>query len=54
MKATSELIYIKNIGEPSVDYIETELKKLSINPLRWSIVHVDDKMFTVSVSNLKE
>ena len=54
MKATSELIHIKNNGNPTVEYIETELKKQNINPLRWSVVHVDDKMYTVSVSSLKE
>ena len=36
------------------EYIEKELTKRNIKPLRWAVVHVDDKMYTVSVANLKE
>lgn len=54
MKVISELIKIKNNQNPSVEYIENELTKLNINPLRWAVVHVDDKMYTISVANLKE
>lgn len=54
MKAISELVEIPNNGFPSTEYIENELTKLNINPLRWAIVHVSDKIFTVSVANLKE
>lgn len=54
MQVISELIEIPNIGNPSVEYIELELIKRNINPLRWAVVHVDDKMYTVSVANLKE
>ena len=54
MHIISEIVEIKNIGEPSVEYIENELTKLNINPLRWAIVHVSDKMYKVSVANLKE
>ena len=54
MQIVSELIKIPNNGNPSVEYIEGELIKRNINPLRWAVVHVDDKMYTVSVANLKE
>lgn len=54
MQVISELVKIPNNNAPSVEYIEGELTKLNINPLRWAIVHVDDKMYTVSVANLKE
>lgn len=54
MQVVSELIQIPNTGKPSVEYIEGELIKRNINPLRWAVVHVDDKMYTVSVANLKE
>lgn len=54
MQAVSELVKIPNNHKPSVEYIENELTKLNIIPLRWAIVHVDDKMYTVSVANLKE
>ncbi|MBP3491191.1 hypothetical protein J6K35_04935 [bacterium] len=54
MQVLSELIEIPNNGNPSTEYIESELTKRNINPLRWAVVHVDDKMYTVSVANLKE
>lgn len=54
MQVISELIKIPNNGNPTVEYIENELTKRNINPLRWAIVHVDDKIYTVSVANLKE
>lgn len=54
MQVISELIEIPNNGNPTTEYIENELTKRSINPLRWAIVHVNDKIYTVSVANLKE
>ena len=54
MQVESILIEIPNNGNPSTEYIENELTKLNINPLRWAVVHVSDKIYTVSVANLKE
>jgi hypothetical protein len=54
MQVVSELVEIKNNGQPTTEYIEKELTKLNINPLRWAIVDVSDKMYKVSVANLKE
>ena len=54
MQVESILVEIPNNNAPSTEYIESELKKLDINPLRWAIVYVDDKIFRVSVANLKE
>jgi hypothetical protein len=54
MQVLSEIIEIPNNGKPSVEYIESELTKRNITPLRWAVVHVSDKMYTVSVANLKE
>ena len=54
MQIVSELIDIPNNGRPSTEYIEKELTIRNIKPLRWAVVHVDDKMYTVSVANLKE
>ncbi len=54
MQVVSELVEIKNNGQPTTEYIEQELTKLNINPLRWAIVSVSDKIFKVSVANLKE
>ena len=54
MKIESRIIEILNNGNPTTEYIEKELIKLNINPLRWAVVHVSDKMYSVSVANLKE
>lgn len=54
MKVVSELVEIPNNNAPSVEYIEEELTKRNITPLRWAVVHVSDKIYTVSVANLKE
>ena len=54
MQVESILVEIPNNNNPSTKYIESELTKLNITPLRWAIVHVSDKIYTVSVANLKE
>ena len=53
MQVISELIEIPNNNAPTVEYIESELTKLNINALRWAIVHVSDRMYTVSIASLK-
>lgn len=54
MQVVSEIVKIPNNNAPTVEYVESELTKRNINPLRWAIVHVSNKMYTVSVANLKE
>ena len=54
MQVESILVEIPNNNNPITEYIENELTKLNINPLRWAVVHVSDKIYTVSVANLKE
>ena len=54
MQVISELVEIENNGQPTTEYIEQELTKRNINPLRWAIVDVSDKIYKVSVANLKE
>ena len=54
MQVESILVEIPNNGNPSTEYIEAELTKLNITPLRWAVVNVSDKMYEVSVANLKE
>lgn len=54
MKVISEIVEIENNGHPTTEYIEQELIKHNINPLRWAIVDVSDKIYKVSVANLKE
>ena len=54
MQVESILVEIPNNNNPSTEYIEEELTKLNINPLRWAVVHVSDKIYTVSVANFEE
>lgn len=54
MQVVSELVEIKKSSRLTTEYIEQELTKLNINPLRWAVVDVSDKMYKVSVANLKE
>ena len=54
MQVESLLIEIPNNNVPKVEYIELELTKRNINPLRWAVVHVSDKIYTVGVANLKK
>ena len=54
MQAESLLVEIPNNGNPTCEYIESELRKKNISPLRWAIVNVSDTIYTVSVANLKE
>ena len=54
MQAESLLVKIPKIGTPTTEYIETELTKRNINPLRWAVVGVSDTMYTISVTDLKE
>ena len=52
MKVESKLIEIPNNKKPDADYIEQELIKRNINPLRWAVVDVSDTMYSVSVADL--
>ena len=52
MQAVSKLVKIKNNNNLTTEYVETELKKQHINPLRWAIVNVDDDCCTISVADL--
>lgn len=54
MKIVSKLVEIPNSGTPTTEYVENELTKLNINPLRWAIVSVSDTIYTVSVADLQE
>ena len=54
MQVESKLVEINNIGQPTTEYIEQELTKLNINPLRWAIVDVSDKIYKVSVATLND
>ena len=53
MQVVSLLVEIPNNRQPTTEYIEAELTKRNINPLRWAIVSVSDTIIKVSVANLK-
>lgn len=46
----SDCVKIKNIKNLSTDYVESELKKQGIVPLRWAITDVDDVTLTISLA----
>ena len=52
MEIVSKLVDIDKIDNISIEYIEKELTKLNINPLRWAVVNVGDKILTVSVADV--
>lgn len=54
MNVISQIVEIPKNEEPTTEYIEKELTKLNINPLRWAIVYVSDKIYKVSVANLQK
>ena len=39
---------------PSVNFIEAELLKKQMNPIRWAIVKISENKLTLSVSYLKD
>ena len=47
-KIISEIVDIPKIGNPTTEYIESELKKRGINPLRWAIVKISNDFFTIN------
>lgn len=48
MQIESKLVDIPKISEPTTEYIESELKKIGINPLRWAIVKISNDFFTIN------
>ena len=54
MRVESQIVKIPKLNNISVEKVEQELIKLNRTALRWAIVHVDDKIFTISVANLME
>ena len=54
MEVISELVEIPNNHKADTEYIETELKKQNINPLRWAVVNVSSTSYVVSVANIKK
>ena len=50
MQIVSEIVNIPKIDNPTTEYIENELKKLGITPLRWAIVKIDNDFFTINLA----
>jgi hypothetical protein len=50
MEIISELVKISNNGNPSTEYIVSELQKKGINPLRWAIVKISKDFFTINTA----
>ncbi len=38
---------------PSTEFIESEIRKLNLEPVRWAIVDINNKELTLNVSALK-
>lgn len=50
MKIESDIIKIPYTKNISTEYVEQELKKLGIVPLRWAVVDIKDNSLAVSVA----
>jgi hypothetical protein len=48
MQIVSEIIEIEKTDNPTTEYIESELKKRGITPLRWAIVKISEDNYTIS------
>ena len=49
----SDIIKIYKNDIINSDYIESELKKLGLEPVRWAIVDVEEDCLIISVSYVK-
>ena len=47
---TTENFRIDKIQDLTSDYVEVELKKINVEPLRWAIVDESDTFWVVSAS----
>lgn len=52
MQVISKIIEINNNNSPSIEYIEGELERLNINPLRWAVVKITNQKYIISVADL--
>lgn len=48
MEIVSENIQIPKVENLTTEYVENELKKRGISPLRWAIVKISNDFFTIS------
>ena len=52
MKIVSENIQLKNINTFTTEYIESELRKMNMDPVRWAVIDVNENFFTLCVSHV--
>ncbi len=52
MKIISENLQLENINTFTTEYIEGELLKRNIDAVRWAIIDVNEKFFTICVSHV--
>lgn len=50
MQVVTESIEIKNNGNLSTEYIENEIRKMGLNPIRWAIVKISKHGFTIDIT----
>lgn len=50
MQIITKTIDIKNQGILSTEYIENEISKLGITPVRWAIVKISKQVFTIDIA----
>ncbi len=50
----SDSINIKYVENISTEYIESELKKQNIEPIRWAITEINEKEITISLAYERE
>ena len=50
MQVITKTIDINNTGDLSTQYIENELNKMGINPIRWAIVKISKYTFTIDIA----
>jgi hypothetical protein len=54
MQIVSEIVNIPNNGNPTTEYVLSELKKMGITPLRWAIVKITNETYTVNCAYDKD
>lgn len=50
MQIESKIIEIENTKDFSVEYVESQLQQRNIEPLRWAIVDINEKTFSINVA----
>ena len=50
MQIETTIIELENTKNFSVEYVESQLQQRNIEPLRWAIVDINEKTFSVNVA----